>query len=396
MYKLQNIKLILAIIFIAIFSMVFNEAIASGGARVLEWFTDGNLVKLTDTSKTVEVGDLVVTGVCTGCATGSGITSLNGLVADTQTFLFATSSNLSIRINSSGSDHTLTPLLDQAYTFPLVASTTNWQTAFLWGDHSSEGYLTTVSSDADWTDHNSYPTACSAGSVVSGVGDTLTCVDSASFSVFGTVTAGLWNGTAVGATYGGTGLTTVSGGSLLYSTQANTWSALASSTSGTVLSINSNGFPAWVAQSTLTSSKIQSSATLQTGSAGEIGIDTTSNQLRTYGTATTTFVSFQSPTITIASTTLVGATTTIPLGVALQAETWSQFRCYTDTGTAIVQFGDGTNNMIPATASATVGIIGVAANNSFTDNEKRYINIGTVLSAPNYITCIVKKTFDAD
>ncbi len=85
----------------------------------------------------------------------------------------------------------------------------NWDTAYGWGDHGSAGYLglsawysttthallaslpsltitesqisdfgtylTAVSSDSDWTDHNNYPSACSAGQYVSGIGDTLTC-----------------------------------------------------------------------------------------------------------------------------------------------------------------------------------------------------------------------------
>ena len=37
------------------------------------------------------------------------------------------------------------------------------------------GYLTAIASDSDWTVHGSYPSACSAGSYVTAIGDTLTC-----------------------------------------------------------------------------------------------------------------------------------------------------------------------------------------------------------------------------
>lgn len=56
-----------------------------------------------------------------------------------------------------------------------LSDISNWDTAYGWGDWSGEGFLTAVSSDTTWTDHNSYPSACSAGQYVSAIGDTLTC-----------------------------------------------------------------------------------------------------------------------------------------------------------------------------------------------------------------------------
>jgi excisionase family DNA binding protein len=60
----------------------------------------------------------------------------------------------------------------------------------------------------------------------------------------GTISSGTWNGTAIGAVYGGTGLTSVSEGDLLYGSAANTWSNLAVGSDNEVL-IVSGGVPTW-------------------------------------------------------------------------------------------------------------------------------------------------------
>jgi hypothetical protein len=73
---------------------------------------------------------------------------------------------------------------------------TNYNTAYSWGNHAGlydvlgqatstlashttaynhASFLTAVASDATWTLHNSYPSACSAGQYVTAIGDTLTC-----------------------------------------------------------------------------------------------------------------------------------------------------------------------------------------------------------------------------
>jgi hypothetical protein len=62
----------------------------------------------------------------------------------------------------------------------------------------------------------------------------------------GTLTSGVWNGTAVGAQYGGTGQTTVTTGDLLYGSAANTWGKLAAVASGQCLVSQGVGVaPAW-------------------------------------------------------------------------------------------------------------------------------------------------------
>src|SRR5690606_12821456 len=91
------------------------------------------------------------------------------------------------------------------------------------------------------------------------------------------------------------------------------------------------------------------------------------------------------------ATTSWNGTTTIPLGPAYTAQTWSGIACFTDTGTLGVSVYDGTNRMTPyiPTASTTVNINALTANNTFTALEKRYVDIGTPASSPTKISCTV-------
>lgn len=78
-------------------------------------------------------------------------------------------------------------------------------------------------------------------------------VDAGSASQFvvsaaGKVTAGEWNGTTIGATYGGTGATSVSSGDLLYGFSSNVWARLAKGSDGKVLKLVS-GLPSWETES---------------------------------------------------------------------------------------------------------------------------------------------------
>ena len=67
---------------------------------------------------------------------------------------------------------------------------------------------------------------------------------STSLVTLGTVTTGTWNATAIGATYGGTGLTTYITGDTLYASATNTLSKLAVGSTGQVLTV-AGGVPTW-------------------------------------------------------------------------------------------------------------------------------------------------------
>jgi hypothetical protein len=68
-----------------------------------------------------------------------------------------------------------------------------------------------------------------------------------SITTVGTVSAGTWQGTAVGPVYGGTGQTSYATGDLLYASAANTLSKLTKPASTTsILQMTSAGVPSWV------------------------------------------------------------------------------------------------------------------------------------------------------
>lgn len=71
-----------------------------------------------------------------------------------------------------------------------------------------------------------------------------------SIVTLGTITTGVWTGTAIGATRGGTGLTSYTTGDILYASATNTLSKLAAGSNGQFLTLSS-GIPAWGSSVTL-------------------------------------------------------------------------------------------------------------------------------------------------
>ena len=71
-----------------------------------------------------------------------------------------------------------------------------------------------------------------------------TYIGQTSITTLGTIVTGVWNGTAIGPTFGGTGQTTYTTGDILYASAANTLSKLPIGTAGKVLTVTA-GIPAW-------------------------------------------------------------------------------------------------------------------------------------------------------
>lgn len=69
-----------------------------------------------------------------------------------------------------------------------------------------------------------------------------TYVGQTSITTLGTIATGIWNGTAVGPTFGGTGLTSYATGDLIYASASNTLSKLAT-VNNSALTTNSSGVP---------------------------------------------------------------------------------------------------------------------------------------------------------
>lgn len=90
-----------------------------------------------------------------------------------------------------------------------------------------------------------------------------------------------------------------------------------------------------------------------------------------------TYKSFSFPTFA----TTTSATTTIDMGTAYTAESWSGADCYTTSGSGAFIFTDGTNRMNGATATTTVSRTTLSTNNTFTAQEKRYVEVGALTNA---------------
>lgn len=139
------------------------------------------------------------------------------------------------------------------------------------------------------------------------------------------------------------------------------------------------------------------SATLTTPVAGNIGIDSTTGQLRGMNGSVKVYSNGNIyGGFTYATSTAWTATSTIPLGTARVGETWNDVQCYTDVGTLNVSFYDGTNRMNMFNASTTVGTVTLSTNNAFTSAEKRYVDVGTPATSPTKISCTISRSIDSD
>lgn len=93
-----------------------------------------------------------------------------------------------------------------------------------------------------------------SGNVVIAPAGTLTgttlnsTVVTSSLTSVGTITTGVWNGTAINETHGGTNQTSYATGDILYASAANTLAKLPASTDGFVLT-QASGIPSWAAPS---------------------------------------------------------------------------------------------------------------------------------------------------
>lgn len=126
---------------------------------------------------------------------------------------------------------------------------------------------------------------------------------------------------------------------------------------------------------------------------GEMAIDTTDNQLLVGDSGgTPRSIPLERPlfAVTIASTSpafLSGATVPVPRWVK-DGRVLTQFRCWVEGGTSVaIQVSDGTNATESITCATTVtSDTDVATNDTFTADEKWYIDFGTVTGTVDYVT----------
>lgn len=316
----------------------------------------GTLLNLAGTTFSVNEGTLTTGKACIYTA-GTGIVCNTTLTTGTVTSVAMTvPTGLSISGSPITGAGTLALSLTAGYNIPLTASTTNWNTAYDWGNHASGGYLTTVASDSTWTAHNSYPAACSAGQYVSQIGDTLTC---------GTPTD-------TNTTYtGGTNLT-------LSGTTFNVDDSFLLNTGDVGTGNYDFGGASFL--------EIPNGTNPTANDPGELAHDTTDNQLilddrviRTDGLI---------GSVTIASSSLFFSNVDLPVPPEKDGYTVTRISCYVTGGTSVqVTLTDGTNAMDTLTCGTSITADdGSIANSSVSANELMKLDPGTVSGAVNFVS----------
>ena len=210
-----------------------------------------------------------------------------------------------------------------------------------------------------------------------------------------------WSGTDLSVANGGTGASTLTG--IL---QGNGTSAFTASST-----LGFNLFPdEWLRNSGdigtgvydfggATSLELPNGASPTVDTTGEIAIDTTTGQLKWSYNDTTLGVQppFHTLSFNVSSSTWGAGTTTIGLGPAKAAITVVNVACETSAGTLGVSLYDGTNRAdYIRTASTTINTFVYATNNTFTANESIRVDVGTAASAPTWIACRFRYTYDQD
>jgi len=349
-------------------------------------------------------------------------------------------------ITTSG---TTTIALASGYEIPKTASTSNWQTAYSWGNHATAGYITQAYASSTYQLLGDYVTLAYASTTYGLIASNNTWTGQNTFgnasttnltvttnSQLGTVVSGTWNGTAITVGYGGTGATTLTDHGVLVGSGTGAITPLTVGTNGQLL-IGSTGadpvFATFNCDANLTCTAgagtleidVDDNFLLNTGDTGtgvydfggatsfeipngssvftnttvQCAIDTTSGQLRcNTGSVTSTFMAERYLTVSYATSTAWTGTTTINASVANRGQTFSGARCYSDTGSTAFSIGDGTNKVFGVATSST-GIVvtqTLGSNNTFTAGEKVVVEIGNPASMPTKTTCKFIYTLDAD
>lgn len=138
-----------------------------------------------------------------------------------------------------------------------------------------------------------------------------TWAGSANITTLGTIGTGTWNATTIGATKGGTGLTSYATGDILYASATNTLSKLSAGTDGYLLTLSS-GVPTWAAAPISLPSQTGNSGKYLTTDGSTASWATLVVPIET-GTATLT-----ANTATTISTTALSAFTSIEYMVSLK------------------------------------------------------------------------------
>lgn len=172
---------------------------------------------------------------------GGSIAVHKGLLRVRKDYTFVTSSAdkaLGVNVDSMTFTHSGATTLANGWTMAIMGATFAGTGATTWTNAASL-YIEPPAAGSNGTITNSWSIRTSGNVSLSGTGN-----------VLGTITSGTWNGTAIGATFGGTAQTTYATGDILYASASNTLSKRTIGSSGDVLTV-SGGIPVWTTQNGL-------------------------------------------------------------------------------------------------------------------------------------------------
>ena len=276
----------------------------------------------------------------TGSTTQTVVLPVTSTLVAGQQWSFVNNSSGVVTIQSSGGN---TVLAMNANTAAIVTCILNSGTsAASWNAETTSGsgsgtvnsgtanqlayYSTTGTTVSGLTSANN-GVLVTSGVGVPSISSTLPSAVQGNITSLGTIATGLWNGTAIGVSYGGTGLTGTTANQLLYSSATNTIAGLASA-NNSVLATNGTGVPALInALPSAVQSNITALGTIASGvwNGTAIGVTyggtgltgTTANQLL-YSSATNTIGGLATANNSVLATNGSGVpalTTTLPSAV---------------------------------------------------------------------------------
>lgn len=133
---------------------------------------------------------------------------------------------------------------------------------------------------------------------------------------------------------------------------------------------------------------------------GEMGIDTTSNQLKYYASSAVRVIAPDIDSAFVLATSSMGTgTTTIKTAGFSRASTFTKWGCSSrGSGTFVAQFGDGTSSstaVVSATGNTTT-FTTISSNNAFTAGEAIWYAIGSVSGTVIDPSCSYNRNITAD